>query len=87
MNDLRTRSNLNAQIYAEACQWFVECRSGDIDDAMRREFDHWLRKSPEHLSAYVEIAAIWNDGAVLDPERRWTTREHRATATRRAPRC
>ena len=72
MKDLRTPSNLNTQIYREACKWFVECRSGDLDDAMRREFDQWLRKSPEHLSAYVEIAAIWNDGSALDPERRWS---------------
>ena len=62
---------LNTQIYAEACEWFVECRSGHLDEAMRREFDRWLRKSPEHLSAYLEIAAIWNEGPSLDPSHRW----------------
>lgn len=72
MRELRPPSRLNSQIYREACEWFVECRSGDLDEAMRREFDRWLRKSPEHLSAYVEIAAIWNDGSALDPEHRWS---------------
>lgn len=65
------RSKLNSQIYAEACEWFVECRSGTLDDAMRRDFDCWLRKSPEHLSAYLEIAAIWNEGPSLDPAHQW----------------
>jgi transmembrane sensor len=66
------RSKLNTQIYEEACAWFVESRAGDLDDTGRREFDRWLRKSPEHLSAYLEIAAIWNEGPSLDPQSKWT---------------
>ena len=65
------RANLNTQIYAEACEWFIECRAGDLDDAARAEFDRWLRKSPEHEGAYLEIAAIWNEGPTLDPANRW----------------
>jgi transmembrane sensor len=65
------RSKLNAQIYEEASTWFVEARAGDLDDAARREFDRWLRRSPEHLSAYLEIAAIWNEGPELDPNHKW----------------
>jgi ferric-dicitrate binding protein FerR (iron transport regulator) len=66
-----TRSKLNTQISEEASAWFVECRAGDLDRAGRRDFDDWLRKSPEHLSAYLEIAAIWNQGPSLDPQRKW----------------
>jgi transmembrane sensor len=62
---------LNEQVYQEACEWFVEFRSGDLDDAGRRRFDLWARKSPEHLAAYLEIAAIWSEGSVLDPELKW----------------
>jgi transmembrane sensor len=69
--DPHAPSNFNTQIYEEACAWFVECRSGDLDAAARAEFDRWLRKSPEHLSAYVEIAAIWNEGSSLDPTHKW----------------
>jgi transmembrane sensor len=64
-------SKLNSQTYAEACEWFVACRSGPLDEPMRRELDRWLRKSPEHLSAYLELAAIWNEGPALDPRHRW----------------
>jgi len=69
----RFSSKLNAQIYSEAAEWFVTCRSGTLDDAERRKFDHWLRQSPQHLSAYVELAAIWDEGPGLDAERRYDT--------------
>jgi transmembrane sensor len=62
---------LNEQVYQEACEWFVEFRSGDLDDAGRRRFDLWARKSPEHLAAYLEIAAIWSEGSALDPDLKW----------------
>ena len=64
---MERRSRLNTQIYQEAGEWFVECRAGDLDDTARQAFDCWLRKSPEHLSAYLELSAIWNDGPLLDP--------------------
>lgn len=64
-------TKLNTQIYSEAAEWFVTCRSDALDDAMRRNFDSWLRQSPQHLSAYLELAAIWNEGPGLDAQRRW----------------
>jgi len=67
----RPKVKLNTQIYEEASAWFVECLSGDLDDVGRREFDRWLRKSPEHVRAYLEIAAIWTEGPSMDPTRRW----------------
>jgi transmembrane sensor len=65
------RSKLNHQIYQEASEWFVECRAGDLDARMRQAFDSWVRKSPEHLKAYLELSAIWNDGPSLDPDGRF----------------
>ena len=66
-------AKLNAQIYSEASEWFVNCRSGALDEATRRKFDAWLRQSPQNLSAYLELAAIWDEGPVLDAGRRWDT--------------
>src|ERR1700733_7540336 len=57
---------LNAQISEEAAEWLVEFRTGDMDAQARRAFDTWVRSSPEHLRAYLEIAAIWNEGSGLD---------------------
>ena len=65
---MKQRSKINTQIYEEACEWFIDCRAGDLDNAARHAFDSWLRKSPEHLSAYLELAAIWNEGPSLDPQ-------------------
>lgn len=64
-----SRVRLNGQISEEAAQWFIEFRTGDIDIAGRRAFDAWLRSSPQHLCAYLEIAAIWNEGGSLDARR------------------
>jgi len=68
---MEQRTKLNTQIYEEACAWFIDNRAGDLDEAARHAFDRWLRKSPEHLSAYLELAAIWNEGALLDPQGRF----------------
>jgi transmembrane sensor len=67
-----THSRLNSQIYREACEWFIECRAGDLNTAARRELDGWLRKSPEHLGAYLEIAALWSKGPLLDRGNKWS---------------
>jgi transmembrane sensor len=58
---------MNTQIYDEASEWLVEFRTGDVDPATRRRFNSWLRISPEHVRAYLELAAIWNEGSRLDP--------------------
>jgi transmembrane sensor len=60
---------LNAQISEEAAEWFVEFRLGSVDLTARRAFAAWVRSSPEHLRAFLEIAAIWNEGSQLDSRR------------------
>jgi transmembrane sensor len=60
------RSRFNAQIYEEACAWFTDMRAGDVDAAGRRRFDDWVRRSPEHLRAYLEISEIWDDALLAD---------------------
>jgi len=62
-------SSLNDQISHEAAEWLVEFRSGDIDAGGRREFDTWLRVSPEHIRAFIEMAALWQEGGAIDPRR------------------
>jgi transmembrane sensor len=57
----------NQQLYSEAADWLIEFRSGDIDITGRQAFYDWLRTSPEHMRAYLELAAIWNQGSALDP--------------------
>jgi transmembrane sensor len=49
----------NQQIYEEASQWFVRMRDGEDDPSVQGALMDWLRRSPEHVSAYLDIAAIW----------------------------
>jgi len=73
-------ANMNKQIYEEAGEWFVDFRAGDVDAAARARFGTWMRRSPEHLRAYLEVAAIWNEGAQLDAARRYDPAELIASA-------
>lgn len=57
-------SKLNLQIYGEACEWLVELRTGALGAVSRERFDAWLRKSPEHLRAYLEVSSLWEDVAL-----------------------
>jgi transmembrane sensor len=50
---------LNRQILEEASDWFVDFRVGDVDSAARERFDEWLRRSPEHIRAYWEVAKTY----------------------------
>lgn len=63
-------TGLNDQISHQAAEWLVEFRSGDIDSGGRRDFDAWLRASPEHIRAFIEMAALWQEGGAIDPGRR-----------------
>jgi transmembrane sensor len=57
-------------IVAEASAWFAEFREGDVPAATRARFDEWLRRSPEHIQAYLEVSAAWSELPTGDPEGR-----------------
>jgi len=65
------RSPLNAQIYEEACEWFLAFRMGEPEPAARSAFDNWMRRSPEHVAAYLEVAAVWSNPAAYDGRAKW----------------
>jgi transmembrane sensor len=64
------KPRLNRQVLDEASDWFVEFRSGDVDAAGRGRFDDWLRRSPEHIRAYMEIAKTYVALPSFAPERK-----------------
>ena len=64
---------LNAQILAEASTWFVEISEAEVSAAARDEFNLWLRTSPEHVRAYLQISALWDDSLTLAKVNRSTT--------------
>src|SRR5690348_10873164 len=57
---------MNRQIIQEAAEWFVELNAEPASDlATRQRFDRWLRASPEHVRAFLEVVPIWEDGTQL----------------------
>jgi transmembrane sensor len=58
---------MNTQVYEEASDWLVKHRTGELGEADRVAFDSWLRTSPTHVRAYLEMSEIWEDAAALDP--------------------
>src|ERR1700727_2385228 len=57
-------------IIAEASSWFIEFRAGDVNGDARAHFIEWLRRSPEHIHAYLEISGVWAELPASDPEGR-----------------
>jgi len=60
---------MNAQIYEEASEWLVDFRTGDVDQDARGRFEAWLNISPEHVRAYLELVAVWEDVSRVDAQR------------------
>ena len=56
----RPNPTYSAQIYQEACEWFVEFRSGEPEEPVRRAFQAWLQVSPVHMGAYLDVAGNWH---------------------------
>lgn len=54
----------------QASEFFIEFRAGDGTPAVRARFEKWLRTSPEHVQAYLEVASGWSDLPTADPEGR-----------------
>ncbi|GFE82413.1 hypothetical protein GCM10011487_44130 [Steroidobacter agaridevorans] len=73
---------MNVQIYEEASDWVVKHRGGGVDAQEKQAFDRWLRESPQHVRAYLEISAIWEDVPALD--RSWNAEADELVARARA---
>ena len=66
-------SNLktHAAVVAEASEWFIDFRAGDVDGEARLRFIEWLRRSPEHIQAYLEVSGVWSELPDSDPDGRF----------------
>jgi transmembrane sensor len=53
---------MNPVIQEEAAAWLIEFRTDEPDVATCNHFAEWLRTSPEHVRAYLELVSIWDEG-------------------------
>jgi transmembrane sensor len=65
MSKETSRTELSSQTLEEASDWFIEFNEGELGRDERVEFNHWIRRSPEHVRAFLEIGAAWEDSAGL----------------------
>lgn len=49
----------SAGTVTEASAWFIEFRTGEVSQADRDRFIQWIRTSPHHIRAYLEVAEAW----------------------------
>lgn len=61
-------SNMRRDPVTQAAEFFVEFRAGDATPAVRGRFEQWLRRSPDNVQAYLDIAAGWSELPTADPE-------------------
>lgn len=61
MNRSGDRDPPNEQVREEAAQWLVAFSEGDVRARGREEFIEWLRRSPDHVRAYLRVSALWED--------------------------
>jgi len=54
-------SKHSRQALEDAATWLIDLREGDLDLDGQREFGRWLRASPEHIRAYLEMSALYAD--------------------------
>jgi transmembrane sensor len=52
---------LNEQVLMEASTWFIEYRSGPLSAHAQEQFMAWLRRSPEHIRAYLDVSRAYVD--------------------------
>ena len=56
---------LSGPIVQEAATWFVEFNEGDVGQPGREAFIAWLKASPDHIRAYLQVSAHWEDAGAL----------------------
>jgi transmembrane sensor len=60
-----TLYKVNPQVREQATEWLVAFCEREVDAPGRESFDRWLRASPEHVRAYLQIAALWESTGLL----------------------
>jgi transmembrane sensor len=65
MNPKQTVNKVHPQVREEATEWFVAFCEREVDASGRESFDRWLRTSPGHIQAYLQISALWQGAGLL----------------------
>jgi len=53
------------ELRQRATEWLIAFCEGEVDAPGRASFDQWLRTSPAHVEAYLQICAVWEGAGLL----------------------
>jgi transmembrane sensor len=65
MSPKETIDKVNPQARERAAEWLVAFCERELDASGREAFDRWLRASPEHVRAYLQVCAVWESTGLL----------------------
>jgi len=65
MNRKQTADKVNPRVRERAAEWLVAFCEREVDASGRQAFDRWLRTSPEHVRAYLQMSALWESTGLL----------------------
>ena len=67
----QSSTKFHPRVYEEACEWFVEFRSGTPSESLRAWFHEWLQEAPAHMAAYLDVDARWGQASTMDMAQRF----------------
>jgi len=65
MNSTQISNQGDPELRQRATEWLVAFCEGEVDASGRASFDRWLRTSPAHVEAYLQICAVWEGAGLL----------------------
>ncbi|MBS0417915.1 MAG: FecR family protein [Proteobacteria bacterium] len=63
---------MSRAIRKQAADWFVEFRTAEPNERGRKAFLAWLKESPAHMAAYLEMASLWDQSGALEIRAEWS---------------
>jgi ferric-dicitrate binding protein FerR (iron transport regulator) len=54
----RPHDEISERIGAQAAEWLVCLQAGELNRSERRKYAQWLKRSPVHVRAMLELAAL-----------------------------
>jgi transmembrane sensor len=59
----------------EAIEWFIDFCEGEVGPSECEKFESWLKASPEHVRAYLQVSAFWEAAGGLNRVRKLEVEE------------
>src|SRR5437879_10215606 len=70
MSSPRSTPSVPDKARDEAIDWFISFCEGDVNPRRCEAFAAWLRTSPEHVRAYLQVSALWEAAGTLNAARK-----------------